>query len=77
MAVYCKRLTIGAVDGVAGFRRLVADSPSRGREFSDSIDRYRTDKKFWKWRLKNTAFKINSAAMRCTLVVGWNPSQKT
>ena len=33
-----KRLTIGAVDGVAGFRRLVADSPSGGREFSDSID---------------------------------------
>jgi hypothetical protein len=33
-----KRLTIGAVDGVAGFRRLVADSPSSGREFSDSID---------------------------------------
>src|ERR1700740_2396640 len=33
-----KRLTIGAVDDVAGFRRLVADSPSGGREFSDSID---------------------------------------
>jgi hypothetical protein len=33
-----KRLTIGTVDGVAGFRRLVADSPSGGREFSDSID---------------------------------------
>jgi Initiator Replication protein len=33
-----KRLTIGAVDGVEGFRRLVADSPSGRREFSDSID---------------------------------------
>ena len=32
------RLTIGAVDDVAGFRRLVADSPNGGREFSDSID---------------------------------------
>jgi hypothetical protein len=30
------RLTIGAVDGVAGFRRLVADGPSGGREFSGS-----------------------------------------
>jgi hypothetical protein len=33
-----KRLISGAVDGVAGFRRLVADNPSGGREFSDSID---------------------------------------
>jgi hypothetical protein len=38
MYIQGKRLTIGAVDGVAGFRRLVADSPSGGREFSDSID---------------------------------------
>jgi hypothetical protein len=29
-----KRLTIGAVDGVAGFRRLVADGPRGEREFS-------------------------------------------
>ena len=34
-----KRLTIGTVDGVAGFRRLVADSPSAGGKFVDSIDR--------------------------------------
>ena len=33
-----KRLTIGGVDGVPGFRRLIADSPSGGREFSNSID---------------------------------------
>ena len=38
MSLERKRLTIGAVDGVAGFRRLVADSPSGGREFSNSID---------------------------------------
>jgi hypothetical protein len=34
-----ERLTNCTVDGVAGFRRLVAGSPSAGREFGDSIDR--------------------------------------
>jgi len=34
-----ERLTNCTVDGVAGFRRLVAGGPSAGREFSDSIDR--------------------------------------
>jgi transcriptional regulator of aromatic amino acid metabolism len=34
-----ERLANCAVDGVAGFRRLVAGSPSAGREFGDSIDR--------------------------------------
>src|SRR5260370_20462813 len=34
-----KRHTNCAVDGAAGLRRLAADSPSAGREFSDSIDR--------------------------------------
>ena len=32
-------LLTAPVDGVAGFRRLVAGGPSAGREFSDSIDR--------------------------------------
>jgi hypothetical protein len=34
-----KRLTNCTVDGVVGSRQLVPDSPSAGREFSDSIDR--------------------------------------
>src|ERR1700736_47016 len=37
--VKSERLTNCTVDGVAGFRRLVAGGPSAGRKFSDSIDR--------------------------------------
>ena len=38
-SLYRERLANCTVDGVAGFRRLVAGGPSAGREFSDSIDR--------------------------------------
>ena len=39
ITVFRERLTNCTVDGVAGFRRLVAGDASAGRKFSDSIDR--------------------------------------